>query len=197
MKAGPLRTVSPSRWPWATASLAVPAVAVFFLPSLAPALLYERSAILRGDIWRLWTGHWVHFGGAHLLWNLAVLVPAGLWAEHLAPASFRLLCFLSAGAIGAALFSFDPALIRYGGLSGLAAASLAFLAFTQLSARTEDRWFWRGVLLLLILKVAAEILLDRSLFAQLEETGIHAVPLAHLAGILSATVVHAVRRRQI
>jgi rhomboid family GlyGly-CTERM serine protease len=174
-----------------------PAVMVFAFPALTPGLIYERSEILRGQIWRLWTGHWVHFGGAHLFWNLAVLVPAGGWAERLAPSAFRVLCFLSAGVIGAAMLLLDPALAHYGGLSALAAAALAFLALAQLSARTDGRWFWRGVLLLLGLKIAAEMLLGRSLLADFEETGIRGVPLAHLAGILSAVVVHLARRRQI
>jgi rhomboid family GlyGly-CTERM serine protease len=196
LKAGPLRTVFLFRWPWATCLLAVPAVMVWLRPSAAPALLYERPAILQGEIWRLWTGHWVHFSGAHLFWNLAVLLPAGIWAEQLAPKAFRILCFLSAGIIGATLLAFDPMLTRYGGLSGIAAAALAFLALTRFSARAGDRWFWRGVLVLLALKVGIDLSAHHSLLAHLEESGIQTVPLAHLGGILSAVVVHAFRHRR-
>jgi rhomboid family GlyGly-CTERM serine protease len=174
------------------------AVVAFGFPALEPALLYDRTAVLHGEFWRLWTGHWVHFGASHLLWNLLVLVPAGVWAEWLAPKSFRLLSILAPGAIGAVLLAFDPALERYGGLSGLAAAVLAFLAFTELTASPDGRWFWRGVLMLLVIKIVAEFLADQSLFARFEDPGVRAVPLAHLAGAVTAAAVHfAGRRRQI
>jgi rhomboid family GlyGly-CTERM serine protease len=190
--------IPPRRWPWATLLIVTLALAVSGFPSLAPALIYDRTAVLHGEFWRLWTGHWVHFGTDHLFWNLAVLVPAGVWAEWLAPESFRLLSLLAPGFIGAALLAFDPSLVRYGGLSGLAAAVLAFLAFTAPAVSPGDRWFWRGVLALLIIKIVAEFLADRSLFAHLEENGVRPVPLAHLAGGAIAAVVHfAGRRRQI
>lgn len=186
-------------------------------PALAPSLLYERAAILRGEYWRLWTGHLVHFGASHLVWNLVVFALAGIWAERLAPARTRLLLALAPGVIGLALLALDPSLATYGGLSGLAAAALAFLAFTQLAhnpsvpsatasttptvpaathASASDRWFWRAVLALILLKIAVEFAADQPLFARFAASGVRSVPLAHLSGFLVASTVHRSRRRR-
>jgi len=56
----------------------LPAILLWLVPTTHSALLYDRTAILRGEWWRLWTGHWVHFSFSHLAWNLAVLLGAGL-----------------------------------------------------------------------------------------------------------------------
>jgi len=172
-------------------------------PALAPSLLYERAAILRGEYWRLWTGHLVHFGASHLVWNLVVFALAAIWAERLAPARTRLLLAVAPGVIGLALLALDPALATYGGLSGLVAAALAFLAFTQLAQNStagngsaSDRWFWRAVLALILLKIAAEFAADQPFFARFTASGVRAVPLAHLAGFLVASTVHRSRRRR-
>ncbi|MBC7367864.1 MAG: rhombosortase [Undibacterium sp.] len=176
-------------------------------PALAPALLYERTGILRGEYWRLWTGHLVHFGPSHLVWNLLIFALAAVWAERLAPVRTRILLAVAPGVIGLALLALDPALQTYAGLSGVVAAALAFLAFTQLTppalagppvtipARPSDRWFWRGVLALILLKIAAEFAAEQPLFARFSVSGIRTVPLAHLAGFLVASTVHRARRR--
>ena len=207
-------------FPWASALVIALALIVAAAPALAPALLYERAAILRGEYWRLWTGHLVHFGASHLGWNLAVLAVAGIWCERLAPGRTRVLLALAPGVIGVGLYGLEPRLITYGGLSGLATALLTFLAYTQLArlaapvpaigsaptaptpapdaasapASPSDRWFWRAVLALIILKTAAEFAVEQPFFARYAPAGIRAVPLAHLLGILAATVIHRRRR---
>ena len=170
-------------------------------PALAPALLYDRAAVVQGDYWRLWTGHLVHFGPSHLFWNLLVFALASIWVERLAPARTRLLLALAPGVIGLALLALDPVLEIYGGLSGLAAAMLAFLALTQLAQKsgaprpTSDRWFWRGVLALILIKIAVEFAVEQPLFARFAPSGVRPVPLAHLMGFLTASLVHRRRSR--
>jgi hypothetical protein len=105
------------------------------------------------------------------------------------------LLVVAPGVIGLALFGLEPALATYGGLSGVATAMLVFLATTQLArlgaaAATSDRWFWRAVLTLVVLKIGAEFALQQPLFARFAPAGIRAVPLAHLSGALVATVMH-------
>jgi rhomboid family GlyGly-CTERM serine protease len=182
-------------------------------PALAPSLLYERADVVAGQYWRLWTGHLVHFGASHLGWNLAVFTVAGAWCERLAPGRTRLLLALAPGVIGLALFALDPSLATYGGLSGVATAVLTLLAFTQLArlsvassasagadpetaATSSDRWFWRAVLALIFLKTAAEFAAEQPFFARYAPGGIRAVPVAHLIGILVATIIHRRRGRR-
>src|SRR5690242_17553463 len=40
---------------------------------VASGLAFDRQAILAGEIWRLWTGHLVHFSPLHALVDTAVL----------------------------------------------------------------------------------------------------------------------------
>jgi rhomboid family GlyGly-CTERM serine protease len=184
-----------TRWPWATAAAALLALALFFWPALGEKLWFERAAILRGEWWRIGTGHWIHYGPSHLLWNLAVLVPAGVWAERLSPLRLRLLLALAPWAIGGALLAFDPALAVYAGLSGLAAAVLLFLALTQLGLRHGDARFWRTVIVLLALKIGFELLADDPFLARFAASDVRPVPLAHIAGAACAGVAFFVHRR--
>lgn len=177
-------------FPFLTLLIALAAIGLHVWPDAGRDLFFERDALRAGEFWRLWTAHLVHFGSSHLFWNLAVLVPAAGWSERLEPTRARLLMLLGPAFISGALFAVDPALQRYGGLSGLAAAMLAFLAITQLAAGTADRWFWRAVLVALVLKIVVELLADRPSFARFVESGTYTVPLAHIAGVLAAWLVH-------
>jgi rhomboid family GlyGly-CTERM serine protease len=201
--------------PWASLGVVAVALGLAAAPALAPSLLYDRAALERGEYWRLWTGHFVHFGWSHLLWNLAVFAVAGSWAERVAPRRARVLLIVAPPIIGVALFGLDPELGFYGGLSGVTAAMLTFLAFAQLariaeseaaavvvvagaearSSAPSDRWFWRTVLALIILKIAAEFAVSSPLLARFASEGIQPVPLAHLAGVLAATYVQRLRFR--
>lgn len=182
--------------PWGAVLVATLALVLHALPRVGEALIYDRAFIQRGEWWRLVTGNWVHFGASHLVWNLVVLIPAGIWLERISPRRARLMFALAPAVIGLSLLALDPALSRYAGLSGLAAGVLALLAFTQLTLQPGDRWFWRAVLVVLALKIAAEVLVGQPFFARFAEAGAQAVPLAHLAGVVCACALHFRRRRR-
>lgn len=177
--------------PWATVVVAVAAGTLSFLPGARAAAEFERERILAGELWRLWTAHFVHFGGSHVGWNLAAIVPAGIWVERLVPGRTRLLYLLAPGIIGVALLALDARLQIYAGLSGVATGVLALLAFTQL-ARVEPaarRWWWGG-LGLLAAKIVLETARRQPVFAHFAAAEIQPVPLAHLMGLACAAVVH-------
>ena len=46
--------------PWIFLILAVLALVIQLNPTWRDTLIYQRDEI--GQFWRLWTGHWVHFG---------------------------------------------------------------------------------------------------------------------------------------
>ena len=187
----PLSAPSPrAAVPWVTLAVAWLALAVFASRGLEGRLVFERAAIRQGEWWRLWTGNWVHFSSSHLLWNLVVLVPAGIWVERLAPARARFLLLLAPAVIGGAILVIEPALQRYGGLSGVAAGVLALLAIEQLARGAADRWFWWAVLVLLAAKIVGEMVAGHALFAQFNDLVLRTVPLAHVAGVVSALAVH-------
>ena len=169
-------------WPWATAIVSLAAVITYRSAPLAEIFIYQRSLIFSGQIWRTWTGHIVHFGPSHLLWDLAVFLPAGCWLERLRPWSARWLYLLGPVVISAVLLAFDPALERYAGLSGLAMGTLVLLAAVHLQNRKESPWLWVGVLLLVATKIAIELRQGAPLLVS-DFANIRNVPLAHFAGI--------------
>lgn len=98
---------------------------------------YERSAIESGQYWRLISGHLVHLGIGHLWPNLTALVVIGaLFDDVFGNADWWCATLVSAAAIDAGLYWFNPNVLWYVGLSGVlhgfvAAGALALLLRRQ------------------------------------------------------------------
>jgi rhomboid family GlyGly-CTERM serine protease len=175
-------------FPWMTLAIALVSTAALLFESVSSGLIYERSLIFKEQLWRLWSGHVVHFGLSHFTWNLAVFLPSGVWLERLWPATTRWFYALSPLIISAALLLLDPTLTRYAGLSGIATGMLVLLACLQLGRRKEEpAWFWVSVLALVGIKIGVELFTGEPVFVS-GFGDIRTVPLAHIFGILSALV---------
>lgn len=61
-------------------SLLVILLVVGSIAALQSALILDRESILRGQVWRLLTGHFVHVDMVHLTTNLAGASVVALWA---------------------------------------------------------------------------------------------------------------------
>jgi rhomboid family GlyGly-CTERM serine protease len=171
---------------WATLLVAGAALAVFVLPALADPLLYRRSELAAGQLWRLWTGHLIHFGWQHLAADLAVFLTAGIWIEVIAPRTTRAFLALTPAATSGLLFFADPQLTFYGGLSGIAVGLLVLLALVQLRRDiAAPRWLWPAVLALVVGKVALEAFTNTPLVSDFA-ADIKVSSLAHLGGIACA-----------
>ena len=163
--------------------------ATFYIPDLANYLAFEREAILKGEWWRLFSCHLVHFSFSHMLVNLAVLffAYAIMWSK------FRHLEYLliySILLIGPALFICDNHLMVFGGSSGLAAAAFFFILLDgSWSSTSIKKVLYCLVLLLCIGKSFYEFQFDvpKSIFLPEE---VQTVPLCHLLGYLVATGVY-------
>ena len=118
-------------------------------------LAWQRDAISQGEIWRLWTGHLLHFGALHAATGAAALLLIGsaLRGED----RLRWLAGLAVGAplLSLALLIAAPDLGEYRGASGLIVASLAWL-LTGLAA-SGSRGAAIAVVVLLV-GIAAESL---------------------------------------
>lgn len=170
--------------PWATVVIFVAASLALWLPRLSEGLIYERSLILSGQIWRVWTGHTVHFGLNHFFWDMTVFLPTGIWLERLWPRQTRRFYFLCPLVISIALVVMDPSLDRYAGISGVAAGALALLAGLQLRRKSsEPAWFWLAILGLLAAKIGAELIGGTSFLIGMPES-VRVVPLAHIGGLV-------------
>jgi rhomboid family GlyGly-CTERM serine protease len=173
---------------WATLAITAAAGLAFGWPRLAGGLIYERADILAGQVWRLWTGHLVHYTSPHLLWDLAVFLPAGVWLEWITPRGARWFYLLTPLAISLFLLFSEPALGRYAGLSGVGTGLLVLLALVQLRRDSnEPRWFWLGVLLLVAVKIIVESITHAPMVVRFD-ADVRTVPLAHIGGVICALV---------
>ena len=173
---------------------AVPAVLITLLPATHGALLYDRSAILRGEWWRLWTGHWVHFSASHLFWNLLVALAAGTWLESLQPGRLWRYLLVAAPMVSGMLLGWEPAMQTYGGLSGLATGGVVLLALEQISGRDAGRHWWWGLLVLIAAKIAFEIGAPAALFSRFADATLRPSAWAHAAGAATSVAFFLSRR---
>ena len=173
--------------PWATVAITLLAGCALAFPAVGSALIYERAPILHGQVWRAWTGHMVHFGLSHFFWDLAIFLPVGCWLEILWPAKTRWFYLASPWIISATMLAFDPGLLRYAGISGVATGALVLLAGLHLRQRkSEPAWFWIAVLALVGVKIGHELFTGAPLMVS-DFSGIRTVPLAHISGVLCGT----------
>jgi len=83
-------------------------------------LIYHRSAIAEGQIWRIFTGHLIHSNFWHLLLNLASLMMIGwLFSQHLSTKVWVIIFALSALMISFAYYFTAPQFEYYVGLSAI------------------------------------------------------------------------------
>ena len=178
------RTVARQNLPCLTAVLMLAMTAVHLLPGVAPVLIYDRTAILAGDWWRLLTAGLVHHSSSHLCWNLAVLGCFGALLERDGRALLAWLLVLNT--IGQWLLLLDPGIARFAGASGFATAVVSVLCLKKLAATGGCRFLWIFLLLVLCGKTGYELLVPQALFA---EGDFLLLPQAHLLGMVSSILV--------
>ena len=52
-------------------------IIVYCSPFLTGLFVYNRQAVLTGEIWRLITAPFVHFSHSHIVWDVLIFVIAG------------------------------------------------------------------------------------------------------------------------
>ncbi len=133
------RPSPPHRRTWLAIAALIAGMAVLqALPADARAALrFDRTALLEGELWRLFTAHLVHLGWAHWALNALGLVLCGALADPL-PSPGRLLARLALLGLGVSLMllAFDPSLTHYVGLSGVLYGLFVLLLWPQ--ARRGD-----------------------------------------------------------
>ncbi len=160
-------------------------------PWLFGHLVYDRPAILRGEAWRLVTGHLVHLDWSHVTVNAIALLCLGGLIETGSDAGRRtVLAGLGIGVatIGFLLILFSPASAFYAGLSGALNTLFAFVCL-QFYAQTRH-WIWLGLLIGDAAKIAWEAVsgpIFTSALAWPPE------PIAHFGGLLAGIALFACR----
>ena len=115
--------------PWASLLLALSVVLLHLTPQLTAWATFDRTAIASGQLWRLVTGHWTHWSGEHLVWDLLVFAVVGGALELRGGRRVFLLCaVLSALLISAGVWVLQPDMVEYRGLSGIDCALVTLVA---------------------------------------------------------------------
>jgi rhomboid family GlyGly-CTERM serine protease len=154
-------------------------------PRAFTALAFDRSSILRGEVWRLFTAHLVHVGRDHLLWNLAAILLVWLLVGRgLALRSWLVVCAAVAGASSAGVLLVDPATSVMAGLSGLLHGLWGAGATGEI--RRGERLGWL-LLAALAAKIVLELVVGPSALLGPVAVGVHA--LGALSGVIAGRVV--------
>lgn len=187
--------------PAVTIAALAAAIAVYGWPALGSQLVYERGAVLDGELWRLVTGNWVHFSPAHLALDAAALAVVGLILERRGSARFALLCLVAAASVGITIHVASPELSRYGGLSGVVTAAFMYLALRGIAEPSSARWLYAVLAAALACKLGWELAGGRLPLALPGDGRFVSAPMSHLggalAGLLFLLVERAARRRYI
>jgi len=165
------------------------ALIIFYLPQLGEMFVYDRAAIIHGEIWRLLSGNLVHFSIAHLLYNLIAWLIIGTIIELNAYRYFPMLIFSSSFLIGISLLLLEPELNLFAGLSGVVSAAVTYLCLYGIGEKGVWRWLCAATLTGLTAKTVIELGTGTSLMLLMSEENFVPVPLSHLVGIITALIL--------
>lgn len=180
------------RLPWICGVFGVAACLLALLPvSVLEFLQYDRERILAGELWRLFTGHFVHWTSSHLLWDVAVFVACGLFLEWIRRRLLALILLVGPVLISGALILLQPDMATYRGLSALdmslfAAVCLQAMSYCKLRNKQLLWLIWGFALFTSFLKPVVELFSGGALFVSNFGDGIQTSPLAHMLGVLVA-----------
>jgi rhomboid family GlyGly-CTERM serine protease len=150
------------------------------------ALRYDRADIFHGELWRLFTGNFVHLGMGHLLEDMAGLLLLWLLFEDVL-AGWRMppLICIGALAVGLGLLASDPQVDWYVGISGALDTLWAAGALALLRRRDRFGWVLAG---LLVAKLTYEQVFGALPFSSISSGGSVIVD-AHLYGALAGALI--------
>jgi rhomboid family GlyGly-CTERM serine protease len=141
--------------PWVFLVVTLAAVVIQFNGAWRPLLIYDRTAVMQGEWWRIWTGHLVHFGWPHFVCDAGLFLILGRLIERVYPVISRTALVAMPVVIAVTLYWLDPAMVRYGGLSAVNFGLLLFLAGRGWQKNWVD-WFWPAVLAIYVAEVILE-----------------------------------------
>jgi rhomboid family GlyGly-CTERM serine protease len=176
--------------PIITPAVCIVSVVTYFGPAAAAMFVFDRSAVLQGEIWRLFTSHFVHFTGMQLIYNLLIFGTAGWIVEQKNRLHFALLCIFMSLVISTMLFLLKPAMIYYGGLSGLACGFIFYCALLGMAEPGPWRVICKLTAIILPVKIILEIYNSSSILPYWGPQKFIAMPTSHISGTVVALLFY-------
>jgi rhomboid family GlyGly-CTERM serine protease len=138
--------------------LGIVLVALALMPeAVGASLAFDRLALADGQVWRLWTAHFVHFPGWHAPIDIAALcMVAGVAERLLGARRCWVALVLGAPLISLALFWLVPEMAEYRGSSAIAYLLCAATALALWRSQPEQR----PLIALIGIVVGIKLLLD-------------------------------------
>ena len=162
------------------------AITVYFFPWLSDLFVYDRQAILKGELWRLLTAPFVHFSGSHIFWNILIFSIAGFAVNASKLPCFWIVCGVSFSLPGLIFLLTTPDMEYYWGLSGAATGAVAYFCLCSFFNAGRKRGIWLAILAVMLAKIIVEAAINEPIFAHTEEIPFRVLPGAHVAGYLGA-----------
>ena len=176
-------------------------VVCFALPPAASLLEFNRAALAQGQLWRVFTGHLVHWSMEHALWDGVTLVALTIFSARLLPSSARIplveSILISSVVVSATVFLLTPEFHSYRGLSGLCVAQFTALATAGLrhGQSTQDRKaiaLFALLLASLFCKTVYEVAVGATIFVS--DDNFVVATSAHLGGVLGGLALGAIEK---
>ncbi len=171
--------------------LAIGALVAWVQPAAVQAAMEWRPSLAWREPWRAFSAALLHWSAQHLIANLAGCAVLGLVGMAGRLQRRDAIAWLLAWPLTQWGLLWEPALLRYGGLSGVLHAGVAVAALAMLRAphaHGRERVIGLLIGLGLIAKVAAERPLADPPLRQWEGWSIAIAPLAHLTGVIAGVL---------
>jgi rhomboid family GlyGly-CTERM serine protease len=173
-------------FPILTALILLVSAVSYFSPEIASAFIFDRNAVLHGEIWRLLSSHFVHFNATHLVYNLLAFGAAGWILERKNHLHYALLVAFMALAISSSLCILQPGMLYYGGLSGLACGSILYCALLGIEESGPWRTISKLIICFLAIKISLEAYSSTSILPYWGQQDFVTMPISHMTGIAAA-----------
>lgn len=179
---------------WVTVAITLVALASVALPGVSELLQYDRLLIAEGEVWRTLTGHITHWNADHLFWDLSMFALLGYLCERRDRRKFVICLALSAIAIPVAIWTIQPEMTTYRGLSGIDTAVFVLLAIQLLIEKWRSGdWLLAGMISALMVgligKIVLELITGATAFVDHQAAGFTPLPLAHIVGAIVACCI--------
>lgn len=179
---------------WPLAGVLGLAALATFSPGFHAWCVLDREALGAGAVWRLWTGHLAHFSAGHWLVDAVLFALLAMALRRAGDGSPARGLFFGGTALSASLLFCDGSLARYGGLSGLNALLLGWLAVRWLQAGGRQRALGAGLLVLAAGKFALDSLGLGAAEVRFDSAAVVPSHLSHWLGLGWGILLAAVQR---